>query len=430
MAKRTFISSMRISCLISWKIFYVLIPFVSSVSDDQLMEQAVGIMKKFPLIDGHNDLALQLRKLYNNRLSGINLRTLNSTRTNIQKLKMGHVGAQFWSAYVLCSAQDKDAVRLALEQIDVIKRMCKEYDELELVSSSQGISNSTKIACLIGLEGGHVIDNSLGTLRMFYDLGVRYMTLTHTCNTPWAETSSKGIHPLYENREKSLTDFGKEVVKEMNRIGMIIDLSHTSFNTSQAVLEITKAPIIFSHSAAFALCKIHRNVPDDILISLKKNQGLIMINFHTAFVACDKSANISNLADHFDYIKGIAGPESIGIGGDYDGVNGFPVGLEDVSKYPSLIKELKSRGWTEEELGGILRENFLRVFSAVERIRDEQTSQKPSENEIPATELNYNCRLDLRNVKLKHSTISKAQERIQNPLMFIITAWIIFCVCV
>uniref|UniRef100_A0A8C5PI74 Dipeptidase n=1 Tax=Leptobrachium leishanense TaxID=445787 RepID=A0A8C5PI74_9ANUR len=412
-----------LSCLILLKIVYILIPCVSPFNDDNLMEKTVQIMKKFPLIDGHNDLALQLRRLYNNRLSGISLKTLNSTKTNIQKLQTGLLGAQFWSAYVLCGAQDKDAVRLALEQIDVIKRMCEEYDEFELVTSSQGVSNATKIACLIGLEGGHTIDSSMGTLRMFYDLGVRYMTLTHTCNTPWAETSSKEVHSFYP-REKSLTDFGKEIVKEMNRIGMIIDLSHTSFTTSRDVLAVSKAPVIFSHSSAYALCKINRNVPDDVLISLQKNHGLIMINFHTEFVACCKSANITNVADHFDYIRNIVGSQSIGIGADYDGVNGFPTGLEDASKYPLLIKELLRREWTEEELGGILRNNFLRVFREVERVRDEQKALKPNENEAPDNELNYNCRLDLKKFKPKQF-VANAQEETKYSQILMITTWII-----
>ncbi|XP_056382418.1 dipeptidase 2-like isoform X2 [Hyla sarda] len=372
-------------------------------------QRARNLMETNPLIDGHNDLPLQLRRLYKNRLSEIDLRTINTTRTNLHKLKIGHVGAQFWSAYVLCSAQDKDAVRLALEQIDVIKRMCKDYEELELVTSSQGIESTKKIACLIGLEGGHIIDSSLGALRMFYDLGARYMSLTHTCNTPWAETSGGGQHKFYQGR-KSLTDFGAEVVREMNRIGMIIDLSHTSSNTSRAVLAISKAPVIFSHSAVFALCGIERNVPDDILLGIKKNKGIVMVNFHKDFIACRKPANISTLADHFDYIKNLTGPEYIGIGGDYDGVNGFPEGLEDVSKYPLLIQELLRRGWQDQEIKGILRENFLRVFRQVEKVREDLQNLKASEVEIPEDELDYSCRLDLRKYERQSRNASGYHE--------------------
>uniref|UniRef100_A0A8C8RDS8 Dipeptidase n=1 Tax=Pelusios castaneus TaxID=367368 RepID=A0A8C8RDS8_9SAUR len=309
----------------------------------------------------HNDLALRLRILYQNRLSKINITVLNTTVTNIQKLKSGNVGAQFWSVYVPCSAQNKDAVRLTLEQIDVVKRMCEIYEDLELVTSSQ--------ACLIGIEGGHSIDSSLAALRMYYDLGVRYMSLTHTCNTPWAESSSKQVHNFYPH-VNGLNSFGKEVVKEMNRLGMMIDLSHTSDSTARMVLNISRAPVIFSHSSSFSVCNHSRNVPDDILRSLKKNNGIVMVTFYAEVLACSRrNVNVSTVADHFDHIKNIVGSESIGIGGDYDGVDRFPKGLEDVSKYPVLIEELLRRGWTDEELTGVLRENFLHVFREVERVR-------------------------------------------------------------
>uniref|UniRef100_A0A670YBM1 Dipeptidase n=1 Tax=Pseudonaja textilis TaxID=8673 RepID=A0A670YBM1_PSETE len=279
--------------------------------------------------------------------------------------------SQFWSVYVICSAQNKDAVRLTLEQIDVVKRMCEDYEELELLTSSEGIENlsHTKIGCLIGIEGGHSIDSSLATLRMFYDLGVRYMTLTHMCNTPWAETSTRGKYDFYPG-VKGLTPFGFEVVKEMNRLGMMVDLSHTSHETAKNVLRVSKAPVIFSHSSAYAVYHNSRNVPDDILLKLKQNHGIIMVTFPAKFFAHDiNTVNISTVADHFDHIKKIAGSVSIGIGGDYDGEFRFPKGLEDVSKYPNLIEELLRRGWTKEELRGVLRENFLRVFKEVENVR-------------------------------------------------------------
>ncbi|KAK7170382.1 hypothetical protein R3I94_000568 [Phoxinus phoxinus] len=358
--------------------------------------RTLDIMTKYPLIDGHNDLALRLRIIYNNKLNLINMHNIPHVATDISRLTAGHVGGQVFAAYVLCTAQDKDAVRLTLEQIDVIRRVCTENPELELVTTAEGMRNSTKITCLISVEGGHSIDSSLPALRMFYQLGVRSMALTHTCNTPWAESSSS-FYRFYQRKNNSLTEFGKAVVKEMNRLGMLVDLSHSSWETARAVLNHSTAPVIFSHSSAYTICNNTRNVPDDLLLRLKENGGLIMVNFYRSFVACSNIPTVSVVADHFDHIKLVIGTESIGIGADFDGAQGFPEGLEDVSKYPALIEELISRNWSEEELAGVLRLNFLRVFQKVEKVRDEMQYTLPSEVEIPFLEANNSCRVILTN---------------------------------
>ncbi|KAM4833466.1 dipeptidase 1 isoform 1-T2 [Thomomys bottae] len=368
---------------------------VAVCAADTFRDRAVSIMEKTPVVDGHNDLPWQLLKQFNNRLldTRANLTVLTGTHTNIPKLKAGFVGGQFWSAYMPCDTQNKDAVKRTLEQIDVIHRMCQLYPEtFQCATSSADIQKAFqagKVASLIGVEGGHSIDSSLGVLRTLYHLGMRYLTLTHNCNTPWADnwlvdTGSD------EARSQGLSPFGKRVVKEMNRLGVMIDLAHVSVATMKAALQLSEAPVIFSHSSAYSLCKSGRNVPDDVLQLVKSTHSLVMVNFYNDFVSCKNEATLSQVADHLDHIKKVAGAESVGLGGDFDGVERLPVGLEDVSKYPDLIAELLRRNWTETDVRGVLSENLLRVFSLVEQ-RSNHT-QAPDDEPIPLDQLDGSCR--------------------------------------
>ncbi|XP_033897709.3 dipeptidase 1 [Acipenser ruthenus] len=364
-------------------------------SADINREKAERLMAETPLIDGHNDLPWQMRQLFNNELEKMDLNTLEKTHTNIPKIKAGHLSAQFWAAYVPCESQYKDAVRQTVEQIDVVHRLCRLYpNDLMFARSTDDILSAfqqNKTASLIGVEGGHSIDSSLGTLRMFYNLGVRYLTLTHSCNTPWADNwlVDTGKDTAINN---GLSDFGKELIKEMNRIGMLIDLAHVSEKVMNLVLELSNAPVIFSHSSAYEVCNSKRNVPDDVLLKVAQKKGIVMVNFYNDYVTCQKTANLSNVADHFDHIKKVAGHEIIGFGGDYDGVTRVPEGLEDVSKYPDLVAELLRRGWTDIEVKAALGNNLLRVFKEVEKVRDSMSSVKPYEVPIPYAEVVNPCR--------------------------------------
>ncbi|KAM4723044.1 dipeptidase 1 [Rhinophrynus dorsalis] len=365
------------------------------VTADRFKDEALRIMSNVPVIDGHNDLPWQLLSKFNNQLTKVNLHTLNDTHTNIPKLREGKVGGQFWAAFVPCDTQAKDAVKRTLEQIDIIHRMCQKYpDDFYFAVSSSDIQNAFrngKVASLIGVEGGHSIDSSLGTLRTFFHLGVRYMTLTHSCNTPWVDNwlVDTGDDPATSN---GLSAFGKNVIWEMNRLGIIVDLAHVSVKTMKDALEVSKAPVIFSHSSAYALCNHARNVPDEVLKTVKEKGGLVMVNFYNDYVTCNKTANLSNVADHFDYIKRIAGYESVGFGGDYDGVPRVPKGLEDVSKYPDLVAELLRRGWTELEVVSALAYNLIRVFQKVEEVSYLMMNEIFKDEPIAYEKIQSDCR--------------------------------------
>jgi membrane dipeptidase len=392
-------------------------PAPESLSSDPLV-RARALHAQVPLIDGHNDLPWQYREKANRDLSKIDIAKLQpGLQTDIPRLRAGGVGGQFWSVYVPTTMQGKEAVRATLEQIDVVYRMLRRYPEtFQLALTSREIEQSSsagKIASLIGMEGGHSIDNSLATLRMYYKLGARYMTLTHSAHTPWADSCCA------PPRANGLTRFGEEVVREMNWLGMLVDLSHVSPKTMNDALRITRAPVIFSHSSARALCDHPRDVPDDVLRRLPANGGLVMVTFVPSFISnparlydqareaeisrlkrvpgttqtsmeeglarWDKihpapPVRLSEIADHIDHIRKIAGVDHIGLGSDFDGITQVPEGLEDVSKYPNLTAELIRRGYRDEEILKILGRNLLRVMAQAEKISQEmQRERGPSE---------------------------------------------------
>lgn len=380
------------------KVFFIILwvkCFVTTAQEDSYLDRALQLMSETPLIDGHNDLPWQMRKLFNNQLNKVNLHNLTGTHTNIPKIKEGRLGAQFWSAYVPCDTQYKDAVRQTYEQIDVVHRMCQKYPETFMFAySSKDIRdafNQNKTASLIGVEGGHSLDSSLATLRTMYQLGVRYLTLTHSCNTPWADNwlVDTGSEPSQHN---GLSPFGKQLIAEMNRLGMLIDLAHVTVKVMEQVLEMSEAPVIFSHSSAYTVCKHKRNVPDHILKIVKEKRGIVMVNFYNDYVTCSRTASLSDVADHFDHIKKVAGADIVGFGGDYDGVTRMPQGLEDVSKVPHLVAELLRRNWTDTDVKAALGENLLRVLQETENVRDRLSSRAPDDVPIPYEQLQTQCR--------------------------------------
>ncbi|XP_021940411.1 dipeptidase 1-like isoform X2 [Zootermopsis nevadensis] len=377
------------------------------------LEAVRRILRDVPLIDGHNDLPWNVRKFVHNQILSFNFTAdlekvdpwarSNWSHTDLPRLRRGMVGAQFWSAYVPCDAQYLDAVQLTLEQIDLIKRLADLNPEhLTLVTSVKGVQETHRagrIASLIGVEGGHSLGNSLAVLRTFYSLGARYMTVTHTCNTAWAdcsvtqlqsESSPSTASPVDHNKGGGLTEFGKLVVREMNRLGMMVDLSHASVRTMKDALAVSKAPVMFSHSSAFALCNSSRNVPDDVLKLVALNGGIVMVNFYTYFITCNSTATITDVIAHINHIRDVAGINHVGIGAGYDGINFTPQGLEDVSKYPQLMATLlEDPSWREEDLKKLAGLNLLRVFRAVEEVREkwQLAAVMPVEELIPASYL-------------------------------------------
>jgi membrane dipeptidase len=342
-------------------------------------EKVRRVLERVPLIDGHNDLPWAIRgnSAAPMDVSAYDLRSRTPGHTDIERLRAGMVGAQFWSVYVPFDAVEEGAARVQLEQIDIAREVIARYPEvLQMAGNASEVEaafGAGRIASLLGMEGGHAIENSLGALRAFFDLGVRYMTLTHSATIDWADAGTG------EPTHGGLTRFGEEVVREMNRLGMLVDLSHTSPATMHDVLDVAEAPVIFSHSSARALTDHPRNVPDDVLERLPANGGVVMVTFVPSFVTDDGNATLSDVADHIEHVRNVAGIEHVGIGSDFDGIDSTPRGLEDVSTFPALFEELSRRGWTEADLGMLAGDNLLRVMRETESAaREIQRSRGPS----------------------------------------------------
>ncbi len=396
-----------------------------TVAQTQPQEARVmQILKRTPLVDGHNDLPWALRQGFGNDPYGVdlnaNLSTSTRLHTDIPRLRAGGVGGQFWSVYVPASMAPVDAAKATFEQIDTVKRIVAAHPEtFELATTADDlvrIHRAGKIASLIGMEGGYSIDDSLGLLREFYDSGARYMTLTHSKSTTWADSGTDA--PKWNG----LNAFGEEVVKEMNRLGMMVDLSHVSEDTMVDAIRVSEAPVIFSHSSARAVTAHPRNVPDAVLRQMAANGGIVMVTFVPGFisepvrawgaaraaettrltalnpgdptavkagvdawVAANPApkATIEDVIAHIQHIRDVAGIDHVGLGGDYDGVDSLPVGLEGVDGYPRLLAELMNRGWSEADIRKISGENLLRVMRAVERVAASKSAERPSLAKLP-----------------------------------------------
>lgn len=381
---------------------------------DPYLARALNVLSTTPLIDGHNDLPWEVRmnKGAEYDVNVYDLRVHTKGMTDIERLRTGHAGAQFWSVYIPGDLTGMTMARAQAEQIDIAKRIIAKYPdvfvEARTAADIRRAYAQKKIASLLGMEGGHAIENSLALLRMDYELGARYMTLTHNVTLDWADAA------LGAQTHGGLTKFGKEVVREMNRLGMLVDLSHVSPATMSSALDVTEAPVIFSHSAARALVDHPRNVPDSILRRLPSNGGIVMVTFVPGFVSpafheyetgidavraatpgdsAAKAAAVSDwvranprpmatimqVADHIEHVRKIAGIDHLGIGSDFDGITSAPEGLEDVSKFPALFAELALRGWSDSDLRKLAGENMLRVMDRAEAVAAQlQKTRGPS----------------------------------------------------
>jgi membrane dipeptidase len=366
--------------------------------------RAREILARYPILDGHNDLPFAMRLLNDYDLDGYPIDVEQTrTRTDLVRLRTGGVGGQFWSVYVPCNA-GAQSVQMTLEQIDFVLRMVARYpDQLALALTADEVTAAFgrgRIASLLGAEGGHSIGGSLAVLRVLHAMGVRYMTLTHSDNTPWADSATD--QPVHGG----LTDFGRQVVREMNRLGMLVDISHVAPSTMRHALATSSAPVIFSHSSARAVCDHVRNAPDDVLQALAGNGGVCMVTFVPQFVSTECKewedavlaemvehgedpkdwqayvaaaarraerepapvATAKQVADHVEHVREVAGVEHVGLGGDFDGCETMPVDLPDVAAYPALIEELLTRNWSEDEIAGLTHRNVVRVLGDAEQV--------------------------------------------------------------
>lgn len=386
-------------------------------ADDPALAHAKELLARHILIDGHNDLPWAVResKTAPGDVAAYDLRSRTAGQTDIPRLRAGGVGGVFWSVYVPGEAKG-GWTRMQLEQIELARRILDRYpDTFALALTADDAERAfreKKIASFLGMEGGHVLENSLGALRAYYALGARYMTLTHNTSLDWADSATDP-----PARHGGLTRFGEEVVREMNRLGMLVDLSHAAPETMHAALRISEAPVIFSHSAARALCDVPRNVPDDVLAALPKNGGVVMVAFVTGFVSPEAAkilapayreynaraktlasvkerdalwkeifaplkvpkATVAQVADHVERVRKVAGVDHVGLGSDFDGNDTWPVGLEDVSTYPNLFAELVRRGWSDADLAKLAGGNVLRALRQAETVAKRlQTVRSPS----------------------------------------------------
>lgn len=349
-------------------------------------DQARQLHMRGLLMDGHNDLPWTMRKKADSNFDKVDIAGSTEFHTDIPRLKAGGLKAQFWSVFVPAdTVATGDSLLMTMEQIDLVDAMIQRYpDEFEPASTAADIRRivaAGKVASMKGIEGGYSIENQLSMISRFYDRGVRYMTLTHSKTIEWADSATDEV------KHHGLTAFGEAVVQEMNRVGMLVDLSHVSPETMHDALDVTQAPVIFSHSSARAICDHPRNVPDDVLKRLPKNGGVVMVNFMSSYVAPTAQLKVNpkargtihDVCDHIEHIIKTAGIDHVGIGSDFDGVSSLPEGLEDVSKYPAITQLLMDRGYNETDIHKILGENVLRVLEQAEAVSRKMTGATEQE---------------------------------------------------